>query len=80
MSFKISKPLDEWLETEARKLGRSKSDLVRETLERRRDGDGGRSVHDVMKHVCGVIKGGPRDVATRQRRHMKGFGHERRPA
>jgi hypothetical protein len=79
ISLKVDDALNGWLEAEARKLGRSKSALAREALEQRRKGTGGRSIHDVMKDVCGIIKGGPRDMST-NKKYMKGFGRDRRPA
>ncbi|MEY2429805.1 MAG: hypothetical protein QOJ40_2690, partial [Verrucomicrobiota bacterium] len=31
------------------------------------------SLHDRMKDVCGILKGGPRDLSTNPK-HMEGFG------
>jgi len=73
ISLKVDPALDQWLETEAKKLGRTKSDIAREALRRQRAGNGQQSLHDVMKEYCGTIKGGPRDYAS-NRKHLKGLG------
>lgn len=79
ISFKVDEGLDDWLEGEAKKVGRSKSELAREALEGFRRKQLGPSVHDIMKDVCGSIKGGPRDLST-NKKYMEGFGRDRRPA
>ena len=79
ISLKVDDTLDTWLTEEAEKLGRTRSDIVRDALEQRRNGGGPATVHDLMKDYCGIIKGGPRDYAT-NKKHMKGFGRDRRSA
>jgi hypothetical protein len=74
ISLKIDEGLDRWLQDEAQRLRRSKSEIARQALQHQRDGKQGPSVHDIMKDVCGSIKDGPRDVARNQRKYMKGFG------
>jgi len=75
VSLKIDDALDRWLESEAQRLGRTKSDIAREALNQKRKGAGGRpSLHDLMKDACGSIKNGPRDLSRNQRKHLKGFG------
>jgi hypothetical protein len=73
-TLKINESLDRWLMDEAARLGRTKSEIAREALERHRQGKSGRSVHDLMKDFCGSIKGGPRDMSRNMRKYMKGFG------
>jgi hypothetical protein len=73
LTLKIDRSLDHWLAGEARRLRRSKSQIVREALMRRRNGERQRTLHDRMKHVCGIIKKAPSDLSTNPK-HMKGFG------
>ncbi|MGI8966715.1 MAG: hypothetical protein ACR2H1_11600 [Limisphaerales bacterium] len=77
ISFKVDEATDNWLESEAKKLGRTKSDLAREALERHQNGWQSQSIHQIMKDVCGSIKGGPRDLST-NKKYLKGFGRDRR--
>jgi hypothetical protein len=79
ISLKLDETLANWLENEARKLGRTKSEVAREALERSRNGKLGPSVHDIMKDVCGISKRGPRDLAT-NKKYMRNFGRGRRAA
>ena len=73
ISLKIEESLDVWLESEAKKLGRTKSEIAREALARHRKGDQKQSIHETMQEFCGSIKNGPKDYAT-SRKHLKGFG------
>lgn len=67
-TVKLDEPSEQWLAAQARKLGRTKSDIVRDLITRQRTfGHGDRTVHDIMKDVCGSIKGGPRDVSTNKK-------------
>ena len=72
ISVKLPEPLAAWLSRRAAELGRPQSDLVREALQRSKEGSGGASCHDLFADVCGVIEG-PRDLSTNPR-HMRGFG------
>jgi len=74
LTLKVDAGLANWLETEAKRLGRTKSQIAREALERGRQGKAAPSVHDLMKDVCGSIKGAPRDMARNMKKYMKGFG------
>jgi hypothetical protein len=76
LCLRIDRTLDRWLTDEAKRLGRTKSDLIRETLDRQRNGKPKRSpsVHELAKDYCGIIKGGPRDVSTNMRKYLAGFG------
>jgi predicted DNA-binding protein len=76
LTLRIDDALDRWLSNQAEQLGRSKSELAREALEQSRKGRSGNTVHDLMKHVCGVVKGGPRDVAT-SKKYLKNLGRGR---
>ena len=78
ITCKLPEALDAELEAVAEKRGVSKSEVIREALEaslpeqRRR---AGLSAFDVMKPACGILKDGPRYLATNPR-HMKGFGRD----
>jgi hypothetical protein len=72
ITVKLPEPLAAWLSRRARSLGRPQSELVREALERSRQGSGGKSCHDLFADSCGSIEG-PVDLAT-HRKHLKGFG------
>lgn len=66
-------PLAEWLHQQAKRLGRSKSDLVREALERERNGGQQRpGCGDLLSGLDGFFDG-PRDLSTNPK-HMDGFG------
>ena len=76
MTCKLPEKLASELETLARTERRSKSALVREALETRLKARRRRhpvTAYDIVKHLCGSIKGGPSDLATNPK-HMKGFG------
>ena len=64
ISIKVDDTLDQWLETEAKKLGRTKSDIAREALTRRRNGNKTTTLHERAQHLCGIFKDGPRDLST----------------
>ena len=72
VTVRLPEPLATWLSRRARALGRSKSDLVREALQRASEETGGNSCHDLFADVCGVVDG-PRDLSTHPK-HMAGFG------
>jgi predicted transcriptional regulator len=75
LTVKIDDSLDHWLGNEAKRLGRTKSEIVREALLEQQNGEKPLSLHDRMKDVCGIIKRGPRDLATNPR-YMEGFGED----
>ena len=79
ISLKLDDGLANWLDTQAKRLGRTKSEIAREALERIRNGQLGPSVHDIMRDVCGISKRGPRDLAT-NKNYKKDFGRDRRAA
>jgi hypothetical protein len=72
LTVKINESLDRWLASEARRLRRTKSEIVRQALVQQRNGEKPLSLHDRMKEVCGIIKG-PQDLATNPK-YMEGFG------
>jgi Ribbon-helix-helix protein, copG family len=76
ITCKVSEKLAAELDSVARAERRSKSAVVREALEdrlKRKRGRGFVSGYDLVKHLCGSLKGGPTDLATNPA-HMKGFG------
>ncbi|HEU0009632.1 MAG TPA: hypothetical protein VFT34_07440 [Verrucomicrobiae bacterium] len=73
-TVKLDEPSEQWLATQARKLGRTKSDIVRDLIARQRAPKRGRrSLHDIMQDVCGSVKGSPRDLST-NKKHLKDIG------
>ncbi len=72
ISVKLPESLATWLSRRASELGRPQSDLVREALQRSREGTSGASCHDLFADVCGVIEG-PKDLSTNPR-HLNGLG------
>jgi hypothetical protein len=78
ITCKIPESLDAELEAVAERRGVSKSVVVRESIEASLPDQkqlAGLSAFDVMKEACGIIKRGPRDLATHPK-HMKGFGRD----
>jgi predicted DNA-binding protein len=76
ITCKVPEEMAAQLDSLARAERRSKSDLVREALEEKLKGkhkSRGLTGYDLAKHLCGVLKGGPSDLATNPE-HMKGFG------
>ena len=74
LTLRINTGLDCWLAAEAKRLGRTKSEIVREALMQRRNAKKPPSLHDRMKDVCGIIKDRPRDLSTNMRKDLEGFG------
>lgn len=74
LTLRIEDGLDRWLAEEANRLGRTKSDIVRDALAQRRTGTKTLSLHDHMKDMCGSIKGAPGDLSTNMKKYLKGFG------
>jgi len=75
LTLRIQKSLDNWLSLEAKRLGRTKSEIAREALDRARNGHKKNlSMHDRMKDLCGIIKGAPPDLSTNMKKYLKGFG------
>ncbi len=72
ISVKLPESLARWLERESAKRRRSRSDIVREALENRRQGSGKPTIADVLADLAGTIDG-PRDLSTNPR-HLDGLG------
>jgi hypothetical protein len=76
ITCKLPEKLAAQLDSVARAERRSKSSMVREALEdrfKKKRRRGFVSGYDLVKHLCGSIKGGPTDLATNPA-HMQGFG------
>ena len=74
ITCKIPDEVSAHLEAAARQRRVPKSQIVREALAasfRKRKPT--LSAFDLIKDVCGIIKGGPKDYASHSR-HLKGFG------
>lgn len=72
ITVKLPEALASWLSRRARELGRSQSELVREAIERARNGTIGQSCHDLVADNCGTING-PTDSSTNPK-HFDRFG------
>jgi hypothetical protein len=59
-----------------RQLNRNVSELLREQIERLLHERASDSVHDRASRLCGVIKGGRRDVAT-SKEYLKQYAQKR---
>jgi hypothetical protein len=74
ITCKIPDKISAHLSALARQRRVPKSQIVREALAASfRKTKSKMSAFDLMKDVCGIVKGGPRDYAS-HRRHLKGFG------
>jgi hypothetical protein len=72
LTLRIHDSLDQWLTQEARRLRRTKSQVVRDALIRANKGRKRISLHDRLKGVCGIVKGPP-DLSTNPK-YLEGFG------
>lgn len=72
LSIRLPEPLAEWVQTAARKSGRTQSEVIREALEQRRATGKAKSVGEMMEQFGGTFKG-PRDLST-NKKHFEGFG------
>jgi predicted DNA-binding protein len=77
ISYKIDSNLYAWLEKQSKRLGKSKSAITREALEKSRREKSEPSCHDLMSDVCGTLDSGVRDLAT-NKKYLKGFGEWKR--
>lgn len=76
ITCKVPERLAAALDAAARTERRSKSALLREALEQRLKGKkrrGPATAYDLVKHLCGSLKGGPTDLATNPK-YMESFG------
>ncbi len=75
ITCKLPEVLSARLDSLARGQRRTKSALLREILEERLNQQEPQTVYayDLVKHLCGTLKGGPTDLATNPE-YMNGFG------
>lgn len=74
ITCKLPDKISAHLSALARQRRVPKSQIVREALAASfRKTKSRVSAFDLMKDVCGIVKGGPKDYAS-HRRHLKGFG------
>ena len=72
LTLKIPADLYRWLDAESRRSGRSKSDLVREALQRRQRGKK-LSALDLCQDLVGIGNSGLRDLST-NKKYLEGMG------
>ncbi|HEX7861222.1 MAG TPA: ribbon-helix-helix domain-containing protein [Verrucomicrobiae bacterium] len=74
ISLKLPSLLARRLDAEAKKTGRSKSEIIREALEKsfRKPGSKKPSFYDITSHLAGSGKG-PGDLST-NKKHLSDFG------
>jgi len=76
ITCKIPDELNARLDAEAVRKLLSKSALVREAIEnsiKHRGKTGRQTSFDLVKDLCGIVKGGPTDMSTNPK-YMKDFG------
>jgi hypothetical protein len=67
ITCKIPRQLDALLAAEARKKRVSKSEIVRQAIQERVKRRGGKPAPraiDLVRHIAGTVKGGPRDLSS----------------
>ena len=74
LTLRIDDSLDRWVTEEAKRLGQTRSEIIRNALVRTRHGARKTTLHDRMQDLCGTIKGAPRDITANTKKYMKGFG------
>ena len=76
LSLRISKPERRALRERARSEGTSEGNLVRRALRAygiTPEPDSTKSAYDVIQHLIGRRRGGPKDLSTNPR-HLDGYG------
>jgi Arc/MetJ-type ribon-helix-helix transcriptional regulator len=73
VSVKLPAPLAGWLQRQAKELGRTQSDLIREALEQRRESaPAGANCAQLLQELGGFVQGPP-DLSTNPK-YMEDFG------
>jgi len=71
-TLQLPEPLLQKAVAKARRLGVSQSKVLRDAIERDlAEERKGLTMYDVMKDMCGIIKGGSPDVAARHKHYYK---------
>ena len=78
LTLQLPDALKEQLALAARRSGKNPARFVRETLEHRLNATrsrttGGLSLYELSRDLCGVVEGGPRDLAA-NKKHLNGYG------
>jgi predicted DNA-binding protein len=73
VTFKVSAEVARWLAARAKLGKRSKSDVVREAVERMREGDRRGSALDLAGDAVGRVTSGRADLAS-NKAYLRGFG------
>jgi hypothetical protein len=80
LTVRLPEPLLAGIELESRARGCSKSDIIRERLQRAAPPSGNQSSPlDAVADLIGYVDGLPVDLSTRKKRHLKasGYGQKR---
>jgi hypothetical protein len=76
VSFQLEDPVHAKVVGLSRKLGKSKSQFIRQCVESATQNDTGVSLHDLMSSVCGKLKG-PKDLSENRKKHLTRHLHEK---
>jgi len=74
---RIPKDLAQKLRRHARASNRRRSEIIRMALEAYLPGKPAGTVWDRVKHLCGIVKGGPPDLSTNRKYLLEGFRDRR---
>lgn len=81
LTVRLPEPLIVEIEVESRGRGCSKSDIVRERLQRgARPAEPQSAPLDVIADLIGSVDGLPPDLSARKKRYLEGTGYDRKPA
>jgi predicted DNA-binding protein len=73
LSLKVPPDVARWLEAQSRATGRSKSEIIREAVERLRDAARSGSALDLAGDAVGRVASGCEDLGSNKKR-LRGFG------
>lgn len=80
LTVRLPEELIAQIEAESRSRRMSKSDVVRERLNRRQLRDAGGAWVDKISDVIGSVDGLPRDLSARKKKYLAAIGYGRKPA
>ena len=81
LTVRLPEPLIAEIEVESRGRGCSKSDIVRERLQRAAPSTRHQSAPlDAIADLIGSVKGLPRDLSARKKRYLKATGYGKKRA
>ena len=71
-TLQLPEPLLQKAVDKAKRLGVSQSKMFRDAIEKDLAGEtNGLTMYDVMKDMCGIIKGGPPDMSERHKHYYR---------